>query len=388
MNISKEFLKIWLVLCILKPTNTQEKQIDENGYLMYCPCMGRFGNQAEHFLGALEFSKQLNRTLVLPPWIEYHNSPAGSKMVTFDEYFDVRMVNKYHRAITMQFFFKYLAEKVWPVGHRHAFCYSARRGPNQNSCNAKDGNPFGPFWDHHHVKFDGSEMYGPLSFDVHRQNDVDKWITKYPASRFPVLAFTGAPASFPVQEENVKLQKYLVHNSKWINKAKHWIKDNLPKGGFVGVHLRNGMDWEVACNHVGSTNHLFSSPQCLGYRNEAGHLTKQLCLPSDKSIISHIKQVVKQVSASSLFVASDNNFMITILTSKLKSHGVSVHKVEHSGSNPHLDLAILSLSQAFIGNCVSSFTAFVKRTRDVNNLTNYFWGFPINKRRYDRANEL
>ena len=48
--------------------------------------------------------------------------------------------------------------------------------------------------------------------------------------RFPVLAFTGAPASFPVQEENVNLQKYLMHNSKWINKAKLWIKNNLPKG--------------------------------------------------------------------------------------------------------------------------------------------------------------
>ena len=73
--------------------------------------------------------------------------------------------------------------KVWPIGQRYAFCYTARRGPDQNSCNAKDGNPFGPFWDHHHVKFDGSVMYGPLSFDVHRQNDVNNWMTKYPADR-------------------------------------------------------------------------------------------------------------------------------------------------------------------------------------------------------------
>jgi len=389
MNIHKEILTtIWLILCFLQYTITEKNESDENGYLMYCPCMGRFGNQAEHFLGTLEFSRQLNRTLVLPPWIEYHNSAAGSTMVSFDEYFDVGIVKKYHRAVTMHFFFKYLVDKVWPIGQRYAFCYTARRGPDQNSCNAKDGNPFGPFWDHHHVKFDGSVMYGPLSFDVHRQNDVDNWMTKYPADRFPVLAFTGAPASFPVQEENVNLQKYLMHNSKWIKKAKLWIKNNLPKGQFVGVHLRNGIDWEAACNHVGSTNHLFSSPQCLGYRNEAGQLTKQLCLPSDKSIISQIKQVIKEVSASSIFVASDNNFMIATLTSKLKKQGVSVHKVEQSESHPHLDLTILSLSDAFIGNCVSSFTAFVKRTRDVNNLKNYFWGVNINKRKHDRATEL
>lgn len=91
----------------------------------------------------------------------------------------------------------------------------------------------------------------------------EKWNEKYPPNEWPVIAFTGAPASFPVQEENRDLQKYLIWSDHIQQQAKHFIKNNLPKGSFIGIHLRNGIDWIRACGNfiisIYRTSHFIST---------------------------------------------------------------------------------------------------------------------------------
>lgn len=142
------------------------------------------------------------------------------------------------------------------------------------------------------------------------------------------------------------------------------------------------------CELVDDSSQLFSSPQCLGYRNEHGRLTHEMCFPSTSTVIKQIKRAVKKIKATSVFVASDKNHLLSDLSTALKKMGVTVKKLGYD--SPHTDLAILGRSNIFIGNCISSFSAFVKRSRDVYGFPSEFWGFPpnmLNKEHQNRSGE-
>lgn len=302
------------------------------------------------------------------------------------------------KVITMHTFMSELADTVWPAEDRVSFCYMERMkldGTASGSCNAKEGNPFFSFWDTFNIDFVRSEFFGPaLNYDVIHRGMDKLWNDKYDSEKWKVIAFTGAPAAFPVQPENLHLHKYLQWSDGIDKKADVFIKKILPKGAFIGIHLRNGIDWIRACEHVKDAKNLFASPQCLGYQNERGDLTMDICMPSQESIIRKIKRIIKKVKdvqkkneIKSIFVASDNNHMIDYINEFLRRMNIKAFKLPEN--NPHVDLAILGRANYYIGNCVSSFSAFVKRERDSRGFPSEFFGYPSEKsQRKNKHEEL
>lgn len=236
---------------------------------------GRFGNQAEQFLGTLHFAKAIDRTLILPPFIEYVKYKVH--FIPFDLYFNIHNLQQYHRVVLMDEFLEQIAPQIWnkskflssmilslnllSLAERKIACYSSR---NMNKvgdgCNPFEGSPFKDFWHHLGVtEFPaGSLFYSPIHTDYHFASE---WKQKYSdvkvlafVGKFPVggyylitnffVAYPGAPSAFPTHSKAVELQKYVSFSANIASKVNKYREErNFARQPYLSIHLRRGSDW-------------------------------------------------------------------------------------------------------------------------------------------------
>lgn len=353
-----------------------EKNYDEYGYVVYCPCMGRFGNQVDHLLGSLAFAKKLNRTLVVPPWISHQfNSQYKNAFIPYDKWFDLKALQAYHSVITMENFMKNFSSTLWPSEERKVYCHQAAmdRSPDKQSCPAKQGNPFGPFWNNFGIDFSSSIAYPS---NLQYTSTKEQWDEAYPVEKNYVLAFMGAPASYPVNKNHRTIQKYIDWSDDIKNFASNFLSRNLERP-YIGIHLRNGADWKRACDHISKDgiNYAFmSSPQCTGYGKTGIKFTKEMCYPTKETLLEQTLKAVQDVSARTLFIATDSDSLKSDFNDKFREAGLSIKIVKLSEDALEKDLAILIEADHFVGNCGSSVTAFVVRKREALERSSSFFG--------------
>ena len=95
-------------------------------------------------------------------------------------------------------------------------------------------------------------------------------------------------------------------------------EDGYVLGGDVHSFLYCCFVQENACQHVDPTSRqdYMASPQCT--HGTDVRVTKDICFPSETTILKEVKKVMKKTKAKYLFVASDTDPMVKKLTTYLK----------------------------------------------------------------------
>lgn len=343
--------------------------------------MGRFGNQAEQLLGSLYFAKSINRTLVLPPFI-YHGPQHTPKLIPFDDVIQVEPLKGYHDVILAKDFMDNIAPKMWPPNERKFYCYNVRDFVS-NSCALLNGQPFETFWTSFNVTNYQSIFYKPLTTSA---RDAKHWSLEYPIDLYPVLAFVGAPSSFPADQSSIQAQKFIHLSYKVQFEAEMFkLTHGFANQPYISMHIRHGIDWTRACEKLQTSemSQFFSSNQCTGYnvttRSPLGHET---CLPSFENIAYTLEETLRthkrSLVSSIVHIATDFNDIK--LWDKFKTRFPQIQFVMNPKAfddmmGAMIDIYLMTNADLFIGNCISSFSAFPARIRseqlDLKHRTSY-----------------
>lgn len=341
------------LLAPLRETNSERinsKVLNEEaaGYFVFILSMGRYGNQMEHLLGVLGRIKATNRTLVLPPFVNYSSVPVPT-FVPFDQVFKTSELRKYYpKIITMEHFMEQLAPTIW----KEKVLYCMR---SDKRCMDLTGSPKKPFWNHFNIStFDRSFTVGHACNDIYQ---LEAW-------KHPVVALSYPCAPYPMLPEHRHIARFF----QWTDFYQKQARDILPPNAVtVAAHIRAGSDWVKACQKLegNGMKDFMASPQC-HEPNDSFKVTASICLPDTAAMSKQLSEIGSRVRQKGktliLRIASD----VPKMDDKLHLSQVYDEIVQVSNKDAFVDLAVLTMADYLVGNCVSSFTSFAARMRPQN----------------------
>ena len=363
---------------------------DANGYLAFCPCMGRIGNQLEYTLQAFDLALATGRTLILPHFIDWDAHPT--RFPAFDDWYDVAHVRKsMPNALTWPQFLGHFGHR-WPPSERRAYCeirpgsHRAAKGNTTCADLGVVGQP-GSYWHRIGVRFGGGEVRRKYS----RQS-----APQLPPAEHPVVVMTSAGFRFPAPLDTLARQSLLQWAEPVRTQARALITASVPDGDtFVAVHIRAGSDFRGACEReqVASTfagtgtgskdlERFFEARMCGG----RGYLlAPSMCVPAKEDYVAGVQGALHLTGSCHVFIATDlrprelKRYISSELLQVPPQRASDCDKISifqapamksvgkgtraRRSPDPRVDLATMALGAHFIGNCVSSFTAAVVRER-------------------------
>ena len=164
----------------------------------------------------------------------------------------------------------------------------------------------------------------------------------------------------PPGDSETKYQHYLTWSSGILEKMQPKIES---LGSYLAVHMRQGSDMHKSCAGITQNPNLLSFSQCVKLGISS---TFENCYPSLESIQDNIEAVLEEFeTVEQVYLASDSYADAFQLSLNLKAKLTQVTVVVEQQVAASDDLLILDQATVFLASCVSSFSAFVSRSRSL-----------------------
>lgn len=125
---------------------------------------------------------------------------------------------------------------------------------------------------------------------------------------------------------------------------------------------------------------LMASSQCVGESSQTA-VSMEMCMPSLEEIISKVDAAITRYSVDKLFIATDQSTHEESIRAHFRQRGQDISIAFIDPEIPQIDLILLGEARVFIGNCVSSFSSFVRRHRDSRpqweSMPTWYFGMPL-----------